>query len=60
MQLPEKYKDNFDVSSKGPTKHLYAKRSPCIFQIVISLSRLLARAQNKAHRRSTRVTDATP
>ena len=43
MQLPEKYKENFDVSSEGPssgvTKGLRSKRrnSPYIFQVVASL-----------------------
>jgi hypothetical protein len=46
MQLPEKYKENFDISSEDPrhyglpTKGLSSKcwRSPCIFQLVAFLS----------------------
>ena len=52
IQLPEKYKENFDVSSESAssgswlltsvftTKDLRSKRpsSPCIFQVVVSLS----------------------
>jgi hypothetical protein len=34
MQLPEKYKENFDVSSEGPS--LKTSKSPCIFQVVVS------------------------
>ena len=44
MQLPEKYKENFDISSEAPssgvtTKGLRSKRqnSPYIFQVVASL-----------------------
>jgi hypothetical protein len=40
MQLPEKYKQNFDVSSEGlQTKGLRSKRrnSPYIFQVVAFL-----------------------
>jgi phage gp37-like protein len=38
MQLPQKYKENFEVSS-FPTKGLNSKRrsSPWIFQVVASL-----------------------
>jgi hypothetical protein len=44
IQLSEKYKENFDVSSEDltqfPRKRLRSKRrsSPCIFQVVVSLS----------------------
>jgi hypothetical protein len=46
MKLPEKYKENFDVSAQGrlvtnvSTKSLRSMRrsSPCIFQVVVSLS----------------------
>ena len=44
MQIPEKYKENFDVSSEGPSSGvtnsgLRSKRrnSPYIFQVVASL-----------------------
>jgi hypothetical protein len=33
MQLPEKYKENFDVSSEGPEVSSFG-----IFQVVVSLS----------------------
>jgi ribosomal protein S10 len=44
IQRPEKYKQNFGVSTEGPTnlpkKGLRSKRrrSPCILQVVVSLS----------------------
>jgi hypothetical protein len=40
MKLPEKYKENFNVSSEGPSVEKLAgylcSYSPCIFQLVAS------------------------
>jgi hypothetical protein len=40
IQLPEKYKENFDVASEGVDEGPSLKTSmfPCIFQLVVSLS----------------------
>jgi hypothetical protein len=36
-QLPEKYKENFDVSSEGPSSGVIRRNCSYIFQVVASL-----------------------